>query len=115
MKQFLINYGWIIVLAVAYALYVYNIKKKYGKNKALETIRVDAYRLMLRAEKKWGTNNSTGKTKFNYVVDSLYKMLPYTAKVFLTQDELENFVQELYNKTKDYLDDGAINNSVSVE
>lgn len=112
MKNFLYNYGWIIALTVAYVLYLIRLNKTKGKAAAMEKLRADAYNLMLQAEKKWGRDNGTGSFKFDWVTKQMYNLFPETAKMFIDEIELEKWLQELYEKMKDKLDDGVINGSI---
>lgn len=114
MRNFLFEYGWIILVAIAIiALFVFTCVKLYkekGKLAMLEYVRQQAYKLMLLAEKKYGQGH--GEFKFNYVIERLYPILPNTFKVIFTEEELEDMVQNWYMEAKDYLDDGQANDSI---
>lgn len=76
MKEFLFNYGWIILLAVFVGVYFFWYFKKFGRDKALKHYRVAAYKLMLLAEKRFG--DGEGRIKFIWVIERFYPVLPKT-------------------------------------
>lgn len=98
MKEFLLNYGWSVGAGVVAAAYFYVIYKKRGKEAAIKEAKIIAYKLMIAAEKKFG--QGAGRDKFNYVVDRFYLMLPESFKIFISEDEVEKFIQETYDMFK---------------
>jgi hypothetical protein len=108
-KELLINYGWVLALCIGIGVGYYIFYKKYGKAALFTKMREDAYKLMLAAEQKFGAKN--GKTKFAWVVERFYPMIPKSVKIFWTQADLEEFVQKTFDKSVDFLDDGKLNNS----
>lgn len=112
MLKFLYNYGWIILLIALYTIILYKVYKKKGKAAVIEKLRADVYALMLKAEKKWGRDNGTGAFKFSFVINEMYKLFPETAVMFISSEEFKAWVQNLYDKIKDKLDDGKLNNSI---
>lgn len=111
MKEFLFNYGWILILLGGGVVYFAKTKKNYGKQVMIAELRELAYKSMLAAEKKYGSNEE-GTFKFSKVVNNIYDKMPRSFKEIFSQDYICRIVQEEYNKTKDYLDDGEINNSI---
>jgi hypothetical protein len=109
MKEFLFNYGWILVIILGFILYLIVKAKKEGKAEALKTARETAYKLMLAAEKKFGQD--AGEEKFKFVVERFYPMLPKSAQFFFTQSDIEGYLQDLYNEFMDFLDDGKLDYS----
>lgn len=109
MLDFLYNYGWIIVLALAVAGYFLWYFRVHGNQKGLKKLRETAYKLMLIAEKKFGSD--TGTIKFDWVADKIYGYLPGTMKVFITGRDLEEWLQATYDELQDLLDDGKLNDS----
>lgn len=110
MLDFIFNYGWLIILALVFAFGIYRVYKAKGKEAALQKLREQAYKLMLAAEKRYG--QGTGNFKFNYVVEKLYPRLPRSMLKILSKEDVEVYVQEWYNKAKDYLDNGENDNSI---
>jgi len=95
------EYGWIILVAVIAIVYFVSIYKKYGKGAMLSELKKQAYMLMLAAEDKYG--KGTGPIKFQWVVDEFYSMLPNTYKKIWTREQTGQFVQNLFDKMKEYL------------
>lgn len=108
-KEFLYQYGWIITLLVGAGVGYYFYYKKYGKAAVFTKMREDAYKLMLIAEQKFGAKN--GKTKFTWVVENFYPLLPKSIQIVWNQTEIEQFVQGAFDETMDWLDDGKLNDS----
>lgn len=109
------KYLFLLIVLVAIVIYLFYIYKKQGKDAVLATIREAVYKLMLTAEKKYGRN--TGEQKLSFVLTALYDYVaPDIIRKFLTDDELKGYIQKLYDKyydkAKDYLDDGKINDSI---
>ena len=109
--EFLISYGWIIVLAIGFIGYVFYLYKYKGKIEALKKLRETAYQLMILAEKKFGTDTGMGVDKFNFVIERLYKLLPETIVFFISEETFRGYIQMIYTQVKDLLDDGVDNNS----
>lgn len=106
---------WIQICAIfcillAMGFYYYGIYTKQGKGKLFKTLYNHGYKLMVYAEKRYGEGE--GKFKFNYVCEALHKRLPLVAKLFISYQAFRNLVQYIYDKVKDKLDDGVINDSV---
>jgi len=86
----------IIVLGVAMASAILYISIK---NKGLRKVAIN---LIVEAEKafKYGKNSE----KFNYVFENLYARLPTLLKFLLTKEDIENFIQMIFNEIKISLD-----------
>lgn len=96
--------GIVIVAAVAaYHIYI-TITKQWTK------VREFAYKSMLLAERTLGDEN--GKLKFEFVARIVYKYLPLWLKPFISEEVIKKLIQRWYNRAKDFLDDGMINESV---
>jgi len=90
-----------LVGVVAFTLYL------YLKNKTLNDIRADVYKLFLKAEHMYKAG--AGKTKMDFVVRKARELLPSWAQVFITEDVLRKAVQIWFDAVKDLLDDGKFN------
>lgn len=102
-EQFLWEYRYVIVV-VAVAILYSAFEWKSAKEKA--------YALMLQA-KSLAKNLvlNSGKEQEDWVVKKAYEYLPKSITIFITEEKMRKLIQYLYNKAKDYLDDGTINNS----
>ena len=111
MGTFLYQYGWVIVVIVGFIVALIYTYKTKGQDVMFAELREDLYKLMLLAEKKFG-NDGIGAEKFSWVIEKVYKLFPSTLQFFVSQEDFEYFVQDVYDDTKDFLDDGEINESV---
>jgi hypothetical protein len=84
----------------------------YLRNKSINDIREDVYKLFLQAEKSF-TESGAGVKKMDWVVTSAYSLLPKYVQVFVSEDTLRVIIQKWFVAVKDLLDDGKINNSVT--
>lgn len=82
----------------------------YFKEKTLEEIRSDVYKLFLEAEHKY-KESGQGKQKMKWVVSQARKLLPGWVQIVMTEDVFERIIQIWFECIKDLLDDGKINNS----
>jgi hypothetical protein len=82
----------------------------YFRNRSLDEIRVDVYKLFLKAEHKF-TGTKEGKEKLKWVVQRARSMLPGWLSIFITEELLTMIVDEWFAAVKDLLDDGKLNNS----
>ncbi|MCR4436145.1 MAG: hypothetical protein QHH06_10230 [Clostridiales bacterium] len=107
MKEFFVN-NWptivIILLLLGYIVYL-AVTKQWAK------LREMAYKIMLAAEKVFATGE--GQKKFDYVFDRVYSLVPAWLKLFLPPEELKRKLQEWYILSKDYMDDGKVNHSIT--
>jgi len=99
-----IIYIGIIATLIALTGYLV-ITKQYSR------IRVEAFKLMLRAEKVFNALN--GSEKFQAVMNELYDRIPPWVKLFVSRKDLEVWMQAWYDAAKDWLDDGSINGSMT--
>lgn len=91
------------VIIASFAIYLV-ITKQWAK------LREFAYQLMLSAEKVYEANQ--GKEKFDIVFNALYGYIPNWLKGILTEDKIKAQLQIWYDKAKDWLDDGLMNESI---
>jgi len=106
-----VNYIIMLVIALALVVYLAYMYKVQGREKAVEEARRITMRMMLIAEKRFGTNNGTGALKMNWVAERIRLILPPYLSGIITDDNIEEFLESTYLLGKDYLDDGKINNS----
>lgn len=95
--------GIIIVVAIVGYLVYLTITRQWTK------VREFAYKSMLLAERTFGDEN--GKIKFDFVVRIVYKNLPVWLKPFIKEEDIRKLIQRWYDKAKDFLDDGMLNES----
>lgn len=99
-----------VVVAICMTLFTV---VSYLKDATLEDIRVDAYKLFLKAENGFkGTGK--GKQKMEWVVKAINGVIPNWLKVFVSDDMLKELLQTWFDNIKDLLDDGKINKSTEV-
>lgn len=99
-----------IVVAICMTLFTV---VSYLKDATLEDIRVDAYKLFLKAENGFkGTGK--GKQKMEWVVKAINGVIPNWLKMFVSDDMLKELLQTWFDNIKDLLDDGRINKSTEV-
>ncbi|CCJ33084.1 hypothetical protein [Caloramator australicus] len=103
----ILNFAWefrfIIVIAIAILLYALLEWQKF---------KATAYALMLQAKRlaKDAVLNS-GQQQEEWVVKKAYQFLPKSWTIFISEATMRKIVHWLYEKAKDYLDDGKINDS----
>lgn len=108
MKDFIVKgiWEWRFVIAVIVAIAVYALLE-WNKFK------VQAYALMLQAKSlAKDALLKTGEEQVKWVVERSYVFLPKYITLFIPKSYMEEIIFYLYNKSKDYLDDGKINNSI---
>lgn len=85
---------------------------QYAKNKGLDGIRADVYKLILRAEHIY-KESGQGQQKFKYVVQQARGLLPKWLQVIVTEETLINIIEQWFLGVKDLLDDGKVNGSAN--
>ncbi|NLX64455.1 MAG: hypothetical protein GX022_06760 [Clostridiaceae bacterium] len=99
------NWLLLLVLIGGTAIIIYlTITKQWLKAREF------AYQAMLLAERTFGDQD--GRIKFDFVVRIVYKYLPAWLKTFITEEKLQQLIQQWYDLAKDFLDDGQVNSSV---
>ena len=53
-----------------------------------------------------------GQERFQAVKQYLFDLIPSWVKVFFPESKIEEMLQNQFDKIKDFLDDGIINNSI---
>lgn len=79
-----------------------------------KTFKEILYALMLQAKRfaKDKVMNS-GKEQEDWVVTKAYIYLPKWITMFIPQETMRKIIKWLYDRAKDYLDDGKLNNSIT--
>lgn len=92
-----VNYGSILVVLVFIIglLFLYKKGKKEFVNQVILS-------LVVQAEKTLGSG--TGDLKYVMVVENLYKILPPILKLLISQEELDNMIEEAVQALKVYLE-----------
>lgn len=100
----LVIIGLLLVLSVVAMVF------SYLRNRTLEQVREDVYRLFLKAEHSF-KESSAGKQKMKWVVQQARKLLPGWLQAVISDDTLEKVIQTWFDGIKDLLDDGKVNGS----
>ena len=86
----------------------------YARNKTLNDIRKDVYKLFLIAEHKPDVMDS-GKKKMKWVLQQARYYLPGWLQPFISDAFLEKLIESWFRAVKDLLDDGKMNKSHTKE
>lgn len=65
-------------------------------------LRATVIHLIVCAEKMLGSGQ--GKAKMDYVIDKFIEILPLPVRFFITEEEIEYFVQHIFDEIKEALD-----------
>lgn len=102
---------WVLVIiGLLLVLSVVALVFSYLRNRTLEQVRGDVYRLFLKAEHSF-KESSAGKQKMKWVVQQARKLLPGWLQVVISDATLEKVIQTWFDGIKDLLDDGKVNGS----
>lgn len=85
----------LIIACICILGYLYYLIKKNG-------LRATTIELIVYAEKTLG--NEKGKEKMDMVIDSLTSCLPAPIRLFVTKENIEKFVQHIFDEIKEALD-----------
>ena len=99
----------IVLIAIAIIGMVY-ISYLYLRDRTLDEIREDVYKLFLEAEHKYSEAGS-GREKLKWVVSQARLLLPNWLQFFITEELLTMIVDGWFKAVKDLLDDGKLNMS----
>ncbi|MCM1236870.1 MAG: hypothetical protein NC489_42885 [Ruminococcus flavefaciens] len=80
----------------------------YFKEKKLDEIRLDVYKLFLKAEHSY-KESGQGKQKMKWVIQRARQLLPAWLQIIVTEEVFEKLIQIWFDGIKDLLDDGKIN------
>jgi hypothetical protein len=102
--NFFVQYQTIIIEGGIFVLYLIMVGKSKTRD-ILNALIIQAKRLAK------DTILSSGQEQENWVVTQAMKYLPVYITVFLGEEKIRKIVRLLYNKARDYADDGIINGS----
>lgn len=98
------EFRFIIVIAIAILLYALLEWQKF---------KTTAYALMLQAKRlAKDAVLKSGQQQEEWVVRKVYQILPKAWTIFISEETMRKIVHWLYEKAKDYLDDGVLNGSI---
>lgn len=100
------------IIAILIVVSLLMIAYAYFKNKGLNDIRGDVYRLFLRAEHII-KESKAGQQKMKWVMSKARLLLPKWLQVTISDNAFEKIVQLWFEQIKDLLDDGKLNQSHS--
>lgn len=101
----------VLIVALAILLiFTIIIAVQYLKEKGLDGIRTDVYKLILKAEHMFNESGQ-GKQKLKWVVQQARGLLPKWLQFFITEEALLKIIDNWFTGVKDLLDDGKVNNS----
>lgn len=104
MLNILIEYNYIFILILGFIILFL-----FERQQAISVL----YALMLQAKRMAkDAILETGKEQEDWVVEKAKLVLPRWILIFLPDDKLRGFVKFLFDKLKDYADDGQFNNSI---
>lgn len=119
MKNLIWNYRFIIVVVVTVLLY-FLLLYLFARQKFISTI--NGIMLMAKKKAKDAVEEAkedakdlvlnSSQSQEDWVVVQAYKFLPKWITFFISEPVMHKIVHFLYEKAKDYLDDGQINNSI---
>jgi len=102
--KLLFEYRFVILVVLAIILYAALEWQKF---------KTQAFALMLQAKDlAKDLILKSGNAQMEWVIKRAYQFMPKTLTIFITEARMRILVQYLYNKGKDYIDDGKINNSI---
>lgn len=96
---------FVILLVVTVVVAIQNAKQK-----GLEGIRGEVYKLILKAEHRY-KESGEGPKKLKWVVQQARGLIPGWLQVFITEEALEKIIDAWFRGVKDLLDDGKVNGS----
>lgn len=80
-----------------------------------EKLRNSAVKYIAEAEEIYKYATKSGGSKFAFVVDTLYKLVPAPLKIVITRDLIEEIVQSTFDNIQEYAKiqmDKAVNNYI---
>jgi hypothetical protein len=102
---FLWEYRFFIILALAVVLYAITQWKEFKSR---------AYALMLQAKRlAKDAILKSGDEQVEWIIKRAYQFLPKSIMAFISEDRLRKIIKWLYDKAKDWIDDGRINGSIT--
>lgn len=100
----------IVLMAVLFAVGFVIMAVKYVKAKGLEGIRLDVYKLFLKAEHQL-KESGQGEQRMKWVIQKARGLLPSWLRYLISENFLKKVIQIWFDGIKDLLDDGKLNKS----
>lgn len=100
----------LLILVVVLAITTIYMAYQWAKMKGLDGIRMETYKLFLKAEKRY-KESGAGQQRLKWVVSEARKLLPDWLQLVVTEENLERIIKAWFVGIKDLLDDGKINSS----
>lgn len=102
--DFLWDYRFLIIVGCMFILYALF---------EWQSFKTHCYALMLQA-KRYAKDEflKSGDEQVEWVIKRLYQLLPKSFTIFISENLMRKIIKYLYDKLKDYMDDGSINNSI---
>ena len=98
----------LIVITILFAVLCFVWAVEYFRTKTLDDIRMDVYKLFLKAEHDFKESHA-GKQKMKWVISKARGLLPVWMQMIITEEMFENIIQYWFDGIKDLLDDGKLN------
>ncbi len=98
----------LIVITIFFAVLCFVWAVEYFRTKTLDDIRMDVYKLFLKAEHDFKESHA-GKQKMKWVISKARGLLPVWMQMIITEEMFENIIQYWFDGIKDLLDDGKLN------
>jgi hypothetical protein len=103
--MFLWEYRFILILVLAVVLYAITQWKEFKSR---------AYALMLQAKRlAKDAVLKSGDEQVEWIIKRAYQYLPKSVMLFIGESNLRKIIKWLYDKAKDWIDDGQINGSIT--
>ena len=100
---------WLIIVVVAVlAITTVTMTIAYLRERTLDQIRKDVYRLFLKAERRF-KESKQGQQKMKWVIQQARGLLPDWARAIISEELLIKVLQKWFDGIKDLLDDGKMN------
>lgn len=98
----------LVVITIIFAVLCLIWAVEYFRTKTLDEIRMDVYKLFLKAEHDFKESHA-GKQKMKWVISKARGLLPGWMQMIITEEMFEKTVQYWFDGIKDLLDDGKLN------
>ncbi|MCB2288696.1 hypothetical protein LGK97_02820 [Clostridium sp. CS001] len=78
-----------------------------------QKFKTQAYALMLQAKRLAKDEVlKNGEQQVEWIIKRSYQFLPKKLTIFISEERMRNIIRYLYEKLKDVIDDGQVNNSL---
>ncbi len=100
----------LVIITILFAVLCFIWMVEYFKDRTLNEIRQDVYKLFLEAEHNF-TESHAGKQKMKWVISKARGLLPVWLQMIVTEEIFERLIQFWFDGIKDLLDDGKMNDT----